>query len=158
MNLLSIFLYDRNSEVFHLGIAWRKVPRLSGFSMLESQPQDQSVCKHTLSYAHKMARSIDDLFMLVFIDDWLCEISDLGSFEMKRFADGTLVRNLASQPHHITFFVFQSRRVVLMDDTSVRDYLSLSSHPQREYTMLIRLSIPSLSRHRHALHHTHALT
>ena len=60
-------LYDGNSEVFYLGTASRKFPRLSGLPVLEGQLQDRSVCKHcptlTMSWIEEVeiATSINDL-------------------------------------------------------------------------------------------------
>ena len=47
-------LYDGCSEVFFLGIAFRKIPRLRWLSMLESQFQDRSVCECTVPSTHNV--------------------------------------------------------------------------------------------------------
>ena len=43
------FFYDGHSEVWHLGIAFRKIPRPRGLSVLDSQFQDRSVREHIYS-------------------------------------------------------------------------------------------------------------
>ena len=51
---LTLKMVRRTSETPNLETPSREIPRLNGLSMLESQLQERSVRKHTLSYPHNV--------------------------------------------------------------------------------------------------------